>query len=488
MLSTLRSWSTTSFLIVALLASVVLTLTNFSVSNVGAAPLKTVEECYARDGFTPGEDFVSCVDQGFCTIVNTTDGLRGTTQSYKCKTPEQARLEGIDPVVNATNTAQVRPVIDLICKGRSEAVGAYAKSEYTLCAEKVRAAYDDCSSKIVNTRDPATTIANCMEGKGFTYLAGGVVYAEEIKKAIETGTVDAIAKAEELTRANDKAACDAKGDGFEFKDGACVDVKAASDQKCTGGSLGWFLCPVLEMFGSAVATSAEIIEQQLLIQPLVTSNGTTAMRAIWSVVVGFANLALVIAFLIVIFSQATSFGLSAYGIKKMLPRIIVAAVLINLSFFICGIAIDIFNVIGASIKGLMQTGIDTVTATSSAKGTGFVGFVIASSMWLVATVGVVVVASAIGIIGFVLPVIVAGAMAILTVVVIVALRHVLVILLIIVSPLAFAAMILPGTEPYFKKWYQSFGKLLVMYPVIMAILYGSALASAIILATASAIK
>ncbi|MCZ6324111.1 hypothetical protein O5165_25825, partial [Escherichia coli] len=43
-------------------------------------------------------------------------------------------------------------------------------------------------------------------------------------------------------------------------------------------------------------------------------------------------------------------GLNNYSIKKMLPRLIVAAILVNLSYYICAIAVDISNILGHSLQ------------------------------------------------------------------------------------------------------------------------------------------
>ena len=93
-------------------------------------------------------------------------------------------------------------------------------------------------------------------------------------------------------------------------------------------------------------------------------------------------------------------------------------------------------------------------------------------------------AAAVGLLGYIVPLLVAGALAALSMMIIIGMRQVLILLLIALAPLAFAAMILPGTESLFKKWFKSFIGLLVMYPVIMAIMYGCSLISMIIIATA----
>ena len=66
-----------------------------------------------------------------------------------------------------------------------------------------------------------------------------------------------------------------------------------------------------------------------------------------------ANIIFIIAFIFVIYSQLTSMGISNYGIKRMLPKIIVAAILINLSYYICAVLVDTSNIIGAQLQNLL---------------------------------------------------------------------------------------------------------------------------------------
>jgi hypothetical protein len=250
------------------------------------------------------------------------------------------------------------------------------------------------------------------------------------------------------------------------------DTQAA----CTGGSLGWVLCPVATLMQDLIKWVADIIGSLMETKPIA---GNASLQNVWGTFVGFANLLLVIAFLIVIFSQATSIGLSAYGIKKMLPKIIAGAILINLSYFICAFMLDIANILGGSIKGVVNavpvdTG-STVTAGSSW----------AADITSLALAGVGVYMLATGYVSFIVPVLITGALAVVSILLIIALRQVVVILLVLVSPLAFAAMILPNTESLFTKWRKLFINMLIMYPVVMFLLYGSELVGKLIQVTAT---
>ena len=69
----------------------------------------------------------------------------------------------------------------------------------------------------------------------------------------------------------------------------------------------------------------------------------------------YANLVLAVVFLLIIYSEATGNGFGAmnnYSIKKTLPRLIIFAILINLSFYICAAAVDVSNIAGSSMYKL----------------------------------------------------------------------------------------------------------------------------------------
>jgi hypothetical protein len=165
----------------------------------------------------------------------------------------------------------------------------------------------------------------------------------------------------------------------------------------------------------------------------------------------------------------------------MLPRIIAAAILINISFFLCTALIDAFNIVGASVEGLMNLGIskigDPVSKMPQAAALVNVAEVGAGMAMLVLTLSsalaIVVVAAFIGAIGPVVGALLMGVISIMLFFLALAMRQVIIILLVIVSPLAFAAMVLPNTEQYFKKWWSTLLKLLTLYPIAMAIIYGS---------------
>lgn len=261
---------------------------------------------------------------------------------------------------------------------------------------------------------------------------------------------------------------------------------------CAIVGIGWVICPVLSFLAEIVDGAYKFVSALLVVQPLLSVPGSDSAGVYdaWSNMRNFANVAFVMAFMFIIFSQITSVGINNYGIKKMLPKLIVAAILVNISYWLCAIAVDLSNILGGSINGLLkgigENGLvngpnaDDFGATGSTAG-GWVAittFVLAGGA-LLAT-GMLYVALA-----ALLPALATVASAILVTFVILTIRQGLIILLIVVSPLAFVAYLLPNTEPLFKKWRSLFQVFLIMYPIISLIFGASALASTIIMKSAT---
>lgn len=255
---------------------------------------------------------------------------------------------------------------------------------------------------------------------------------------------------------------------------------------CSAGALGWVLCPLSEAMVAAIEGIADLLENLLVYQPLLTSDQGKAIRAIWQMLLVIANVGLVFAILIIVFSQATSIGLSNYGIKKLLPRVFAAAILMNLSFYLCAAAVDVSNILGVSVKSIIDVGLDRVSGISAANPDLQAGASV--GQWIAVSAAALLagaIALATGAIFLLIPILISALMAVFTALLIIAARQVLITLLIIIAPLAILAWILPNTEDWFTKWRKLFTALLLLFPLVMAVFYGSVLVSAVILAAGS---
>ncbi|MDO5452006.1 MAG: hypothetical protein Q4F56_02870, partial [Candidatus Saccharibacteria bacterium] len=120
------------------------------------------------------------------------------------------------------------------------------------------------------------------------------------------------------------------------------------------GAIGWLVCPTTGAIAGAVDFLYGLIQDILVINPISAEDGSPIYE-IWKYCLGVANIVFIIFLLVVIYSQITGVGISNYGIKKALPKLIVVAILVNLSFLICAIAVDVSNIIGSSLRGVFDS-------------------------------------------------------------------------------------------------------------------------------------
>lgn len=236
------------------------------------------------------------------------------------------------------------------------------------------------------------------------------------------------------------------------------------------GVIGWILTPICDGALKATAAASEVITDSLVVVPITQKDSATGDASgaylAWQAMRNVANIFLVLVFMVVIFAQILPIEIDSYMIKKTLPKLIVAAILIQASFFICQIGVDISNVLGSGVAQLFDK-IPRPDSLSSAGNT--VG---ALNLGLTAAIGGVVLWAFAG------PAILlalAALLAILATLLTIQVRSVIIVFLVIVSPLALLAWVLPNTESYFKKWGDNFIKLILMYPLIQGILSGSVL-------------
>ena len=255
----------------------------------------------------------------------------------------------------------------------------------------------------------------------------------------------------------------AEGDGEEEKNSCGID------------GIGWLVCPVMNFVASLNDAAYSAISGFLDIKPAILgdNSNTSGAKQGWNFFRNIANAIFAVIFLWIIFSQISNVGVSNYGIKKILPRLIIGALLVNLSYYLCQIFVDLSNILGHTLKDALESGAGEIGANSEATGLG--SEIIAKILGL--TGAGLFIALAVG-----LPTLAAGFLAIMTVFIILVVRQAGIILLIAMSPIAFAAWLLPNTEDLFKKWMKMFRGLLLVFPII-SLLYGAGKLAGAVLAS-----
>lgn len=272
----------------------------------------------------------------------------------------------------------------------------------------------------------------------------------------------------------------------EDSDDADGEVGVLDGCFSNAGVLGWILCPVLRMAGAATEGIYDMIIEKYLSVKSETMT-SEALRESWGTFQGYANILFAILLVIVILSQVTGIGLSNYGIKKVLPRLIITIILVNLSYIACIIMVDLSNVVGTGLKDLLS-GMDAgglvasevnigTMVINSVEGIGLTELAIGAGA---ATIPIVVESWPNLILALFLAVI-SILISILFFFILLVVRQAAIIILVVVSPVAIVCYALPNTQKVFDRWLKMFSALLMVFPICGAVMGGCNYASRLLL-------
>lgn len=261
------------------------------------------------------------------------------------------------------------------------------------------------------------------------------------------------------------------------------------------GALGWIFCPIITGLGDFLKdVYTTIIENFLAIDPqLLSMVGSTGSQngtyTAWNIFRNIANVILIIMLLVVVLSQLTGFGISNYGIKKSLPRIVALAIIINVSFVICQLAVDIANIIGYSLNDLLSSIADQVIAGSGITGGAngiqdFLSYFLVGGGALIAA-GVAAAFAGWALIIPVLLVLLSGALAVIFLFLLLGVRQAIIVLLVALSPVIVVLFVLPNTQKLAQRGLRMFMMLLAIFPAAGLLVGGGYLASAILMSTSA---
>ena len=279
---------------------------------------------------------------------------------------------------------------------------------------------------------------------------------------------------------------------YEQTSTSTISIESPSENStstsCDVQGIGWIICPVSNWLADGIDYMYSALQEFLKTKPLETTNQNSGIYLAWVIMRNISNVAFIVAFLVIIYSQLTSVGISNYGVKKMIPRLVIAAVLVNLSFTFCAILLDLSNVAGYAFQDAFMGIKNTISTVGENTGVGWTwSEVIVMILSNGALAGGVVATVAMGseLLPLALSALVGIGLVLLLVLLIMAARQALIVILIIISPLAFVCYLLPGTEKWFKKWRDLFLTMLVFFPAFAVIFGGAQLAGIIIIQNAT---
>lgn len=365
---------------------------------------------------------------------------KGEIADSKGKTEEETKIKTLI-------TNQTRDMQTYICSYLSSIA---LNNDLSECSSKIQKAVTDCINQLVDkTKDKD---GNTHVDKVLTKLSN-----------TKPGEDNDIYKCIKNT----------KGLNLKLPDKLDIDFNAAqtpkddSDQKkCynNAGFFGFFWCPGLTLLTNALDSFIRLITGGLK-WTILANNASTPKASggaqditlrVWGNLVAVANIAIAIAFIVMLYSYAvnSSNSFRDYTAKKLLSRLIIVTVAVNLSFYICAGLADLSNIAGEGIFNLI-TGIigDTTKFYNKSNLLGAISGIIA---------GVALIAIALMSLG-------TASLALLIVLALISLRQIALLILVILSPVAFACYLLPNTEKWFRKWWDYYIRLLIVYPMFMAV-------------------
>lgn len=253
---------------------------------------------------------------------------------------------------------------------------------------------------------------------------------------------------------------------------------------CAIETVGWVICPTMRSIAKLADYGFTYINQNFMRLDYALAANDSGTYTAWEVMRNIANAAFVIALLSLVYSQLTGRGTGGYSIKRLIPRLIIAAIAVNVSYFICVLMIDISNIMGDSI-------IEILVGLASRVGTSVMPLGEQGAAFQDGTLTTITasVLSKTGIAWVLLAPVAAVIISIATLcaaaLVVLIMRKTVIAMLILASPLLFVAYLLPNTERFFTGGSRLFVQLLMLYPIFALLLGTGQIVSATIVSVGS---
>jgi len=221
----------------------------------------------------------------------------------------------------------------------------------------------------------------------------------------------------------------------------------------------WFASMILEMaFGLEEFTDASIV------------------KIGWGITRDIANMLFVVGLLII--AGATALNIESYGVKKLLPKLIIAALLINFSLVMAGVIIDFTQILTHFFYDEIDTGSGLMAQIAQGLGVSEM-----PKLNPDAEIGQKMAAGASGVIMmifsmfFEIVLMLAASVAIILGAFFLIVRMIVLWILLILAPLAWLMWVLPATSHLFQKWWSDFFKWAFFAPIYAFFIYLTILAS-----------
>jgi|SRR3989344_2924854 len=226
-----------------------------------------------------------------------------------------------------------------------------------------------------------------------------------------------------------------------------------------GGSvLGWVLSYVAGLIDFAIKLSYEIFKLE-------------AVTVGWKIMLNFTNLGFVLGIIIIAF--ATILRIESYGMKQILWKLVVAALLVNFSLVIAGAFISVSNTVADVFLDATTADNLSNALANAMQPQKFLKVKADSdpSAWSFITGGLSAVIKFLTSLLFILIFTFLTILAFLTLFVMLLVRIIFLILLLIVSPVVWLLWIFPHTQKYWTQWWEQFIRWNIFAPAVLFFVY-----------------
>ena len=236
-----------------------------------------------------------------------------------------------------------------------------------------------------------------------------------------------------------------------------------------GGDNSWLICPALNGLDGAISYLDNQVNSLLFLPEAYYNDENQQLERVWSSFRDIAYLLLIPIMLVMVIGTALGFSfVDAYTVKRAMPRLFVAVIFIAISLPLLRILVTTVSVVGQGLYGLISS-----VGSNSGESFSLQGLFDPNPLQD-SGASILVIAGGAVVIKFLLPFLLLLGLAVLlqiaTIFILLAFRQFLIIALMVVAPLAILAWIFPGNDKLWKLWWGSFWKLLLLYPLIMALL------------------
>lgn len=243
--------------------------------------------------------------------------------------------------------------------------------------------------------------------------------------------------------------------------GGASGAAGGTDLDCenNAGVLGWLICPVVRAINGAANWLDKTINEQLTVNINQYFGDTESGKGVYQAWSTFRTLALsllVIIALVMVIGQAMNFGpFDAYTVKKVLPRILAAVILIALSWELGRFLVQFSNDLGAGVQDMFYRILPSGMQRVNIGG-------VSGSLTYLAAGGAVIALGIVGVLSLGLTAILALFIGFLIII----FRQLIIVLCVVTAPIALVAFILPNTQKVWKFWKDAFQGALLVFPLI----------------------